>query len=74
MVVVLRLMVVGILVPLVPCFQGRSDSAVTFSSEKVMSRLLLEVQEDGLDECRLVQIAAVIGQRGQCSRDLFDGW
>jgi hypothetical protein len=57
----------------VPCFQGLSNFRITFSSEMVTSRLLLEDEEDRLHERRLIQIRATIGQRSDGNGDLFLG-
>lgn len=46
-------------------------AGITISSEMVISSLLLQVQEDGLDECRFGHVGAVIRQRGDGGGDLL---
>lgn len=58
--------------PFVPGFQGRSGIRITISSEKVMSGLLLQVQEDRPDKAWLIEIRAVIRQAGDGGAHLLD--
>ena len=61
MVEVLRAIIAGIYVSVVPCFQVCSGFAITISSDMVISGRFLKVEEDRLDEARFVHIGPVIG-------------